>query len=55
MTAPTLTSHIARDAAKHRLAASSVVPVASGYELSLRPCEARFSRPGNATCSGGDR
>jgi hypothetical protein len=33
-----------RDAATLRLAASSVAPVASGYERSLRPCEAGVSR-----------
>ena len=55
MTAPTLTSRNPRDAVKRRLAASSVVSVASGYEHSLRPCDARFSHPLNAICSGGDR
>jgi len=55
MTTPTLTSRIPRESAKRRLAASSVAPVASGYEHSLRPCDARFSHPLNAICSGGDR
>ena len=41
-------------AAKQRLAASSVAPVASGYERSLRPCEACFSRPGTTIDSRGD-
>jgi len=36
------------------LAASSVAPVASGYERSLRPCEARISRSMNAACSEDD-
>src|SRR2546427_680494 len=34
-----------RGAAKRRVAASSVASVAYGYERSLRPCDARFSRP----------
>ena len=42
-------------AATRALAASSVAPVASGYERSLRPCEAGVSRPANAICTGGDR
>jgi hypothetical protein len=50
-----LTSRIRLGAAKRRLAASSVAPVASGYERSLRPCDARFSRLANAVCSKGDR
>jgi len=41
-------------AAKRRLAASSVAPVASGYERSLRACEARFSRPESTICLKGD-
>ena len=49
-----LASRTPRGAAKRRLAASSVAPVASGYERSLRPCEARFSQPGNVICSRGD-
>jgi hypothetical protein len=53
--APFLTPQVRRLAAKHRLAASSVVPVASGYELVLRPYETRFSRPANVICSKGDR
>jgi hypothetical protein len=55
MTAPTLTSRIPRESAKRRLAASSVAPVASGYELSLCPCATRLSRWQNAVCSDGDR
>jgi hypothetical protein len=54
MTVPSLTARISRTAAKQRLAASSVAPVASGYEGFLRPCDARFSRSGEAICSGGD-
>jgi hypothetical protein len=52
---PFLTSRTLQAAAKHRLATSSVAPVASGYERALRPCEARFSRPESAICSEGDR
>jgi hypothetical protein len=54
MTASFLTSRIPRGAAMRRLAVSSVAPVASGYERSLRPGEARISRPANAVCSEGD-
>jgi hypothetical protein len=67
MTATFLTARVPRSAAKHRLAASSVAPVASGYErgrvgftflaselLEAVPmCEARFSRSVNVICSGG--
>jgi hypothetical protein len=49
------TSRALGAAAKRRLAASSVAPVASGYERSLRPCEARFSLPEDAACSKDDR
>jgi hypothetical protein len=52
--AAVLAPRIPQAAAKRRLAASSVAPVASGYERSLRPCDARFSRLVNATCSEGD-
>jgi hypothetical protein len=55
MPASVLTSRILQTAAKLRIAASSVAPVASGYELSLCPCAARFSRSQNAVCSDGDR
>jgi hypothetical protein len=37
MAAPFLTSQAPRVAAKRRIAVSSVVPGASGYERSLRP------------------
>jgi len=42
-------------AAKRRLASSSVAPVASGYERSLRPSEACFSRLQHTICNGGQR
>jgi hypothetical protein len=51
MTADLLTSRALRRAAKRRHAASSVAPVASSYERSLRPCLACFSRAADATCS----
>jgi hypothetical protein len=43
-----------RGAAKLRQAASSVAPVASGYERSLRPCLACFSRPESTIYPKGD-
>ena len=55
MAAPFLASRTSRPAANGRLAASSVAPVASGYERSLRPCDATFSRPESTICSKGDR
>jgi hypothetical protein len=55
MATPILTSRIPGAPANRRLAVSSVAPVASGYERSLRPCEARFSAAANAICSEGDR
>jgi hypothetical protein len=48
------TSHAPAVAAKQRLAVSSVAPVASGYERSLRPCEARFSPSQDAIHEAGD-
>ena len=51
MPTPSLRARIPRGAAKRRLAASSVAPVASGYERSLPPSDARFSRPENALYS----
>jgi hypothetical protein len=42
-------------AAKRRIAASSVAPVASGYERSLRPSEMGVSRLAGTFCTGGDR
>jgi hypothetical protein len=55
MPTPALRPQVLRFAARHRLAASSVAPVTSGYERSLRPCDARFSRPVNVISSGGGR
>jgi hypothetical protein len=65
--APTFPSRTLGSAAKRRLAASSVAPVASGYErgwagfasapeLALRvsASDARFSPSESAICSGGD-
>jgi hypothetical protein len=54
MTATTRAARGPVHAAKLRLAASSVAPVACGYERSLRPCEACFSRPGTTIDSRGD-
>jgi hypothetical protein len=54
MAAPFPASRTLGRAAKRRLAASSVAPVASGYERSLRPCEARFSRPESTIYLKGD-
>jgi hypothetical protein len=42
-------------AAKLRLAASSVAPVAYGCERSLRPCEPGFSRLASTIQTKGDR
>jgi hypothetical protein len=42
-------------AAKLRIAASSVAPVAFGYERSLRPCAACFSPAARTIWSDGDR
>jgi len=44
-----------RRAAKRRHASSSVAPVASSYERSLRPGLTCFSRPESTICSEGDR
>jgi len=55
MAAPTLTARTLDAAAKRRHASSSVAPVASGYERSLRPSLACFSRPQGTICAGGDR
>jgi hypothetical protein len=54
MTAPLRTSRARRRAVNRRHAASSVAPVASGYERSLRPCLAWFSRPADTICAEGD-
>jgi hypothetical protein len=64
----TFTARTRGAAAKRRLAVSSVAPVASGYERGwagssfiapefpqgMPACEARFSLPASAICSGGD-
>jgi hypothetical protein len=42
-------------AATLALAASSVAPVASGYEHSLRPCDSGFSRLASTIQTKGDR
>jgi hypothetical protein len=58
MATPFLTSRIPGSAASRRLAASSVAPVASGYERSCVYLNADaywLSRPVNAICSEGDR
>ena len=55
MTVLSRLSRAPRGAATSGLAASSVVPVASGYEGSLRPCESGVSRPGSTSPTGGDR
>jgi hypothetical protein len=47
-------SRVRQRAAKLRLAASSVAPVAAGYERSLRPCDAGFSRPADTIHTEGD-
>jgi len=53
--APSRTSRTRQGAATLRLAASSVAPVAYGYERSLRPSEAGVSRLARTICPGGDR
>jgi hypothetical protein len=55
MTAPSRSSRTRQGAAKLALAASSVGPVASGYEPSLRPCQSGFSRLAGTSPTGGDR
>ena len=54
MTAALLTPRARQRAAKRRHAASSVAPVASGYERSLCPYLACFSRLPAAICEEGD-
>ena len=54
MAAP-IQSRTRRAAANLRLAASSAVPVASGYEHGLRPCDAGFSHAARTTHLDGDR
>ena len=61
MATPFLPSRTLEDAAKRRLAASSVAPVASSYERSAEyrrdeaHCDARFSRFESTIYSEGDR
>jgi hypothetical protein len=50
-----LASRALRSTAKLPLGSSSVEPVASGYELSLRPAEGRFSPAQSAVYSESDR
>ena len=52
--APFAVSRVRQHAAKLRLAASSVALVAAGYERSLRPCDAGFSRLANTIHTEGD-
>jgi dihydroorotate dehydrogenase electron transfer subunit len=54
MTAPSRTSRTHEGAATRALATSSVAPVASGYERSLRPCDSGF-HGGRRSGTGGDR
>jgi hypothetical protein len=58
MALPRLTFRVPRLAANPRSAASSVAPVASGYEHSCVYLNANaywFSRPVQTTCSEGER
>src|SRR5437764_9238 len=55
LTTPIRTSRTLQGAATLRLAASSVASVASGYEHSLRPCDAGVSRLERTSCTDGDR
>jgi hypothetical protein len=55
LTVTSFTSRTLAAAANHRIAASSVAPVASGYERSLRPCAARFSPIQRTICKRGNR
>jgi hypothetical protein len=55
MSTPFLLSRTLRAAAKRRHASSSVAPVASGYEGSLRPSLACFSPAQSTIYSEGDR
>ena len=54
MTLGHLTSRTPCAAANRRIAASSVAPVACGYELSLRPSAARFWPAQRAICKGAE-
>jgi dihydroorotate dehydrogenase electron transfer subunit len=55
LTAPSRASRTREGAATGALAASSVAPVASGYERSLRPCDSGVSRLARTSPTGGDR
>jgi hypothetical protein len=55
MSLPTRLPRTRQGAAKLRLAASSVAPVASGYERSLRPSQPGFSRLAGTIQTGGER
>jgi hypothetical protein len=55
MAAPSRMSRTRQDDANLALAASSVAPVAVGYERSLRPCQSGFSRLAGTSPTGGDR
>jgi hypothetical protein len=55
MAAPSREHRTRQGAAKLVLAASSVAPVASGYERSLRPCQTGFSRLTSTMPTRGDR
>jgi hypothetical protein len=55
MAAPSRLSRTRQGAAKLRLAASSVAPVAASYERSLRPCDAGFSPLASTSQPRGDR
>jgi hypothetical protein len=52
---PIRVAHALRGAANLRYAASSVAPVASGYERSLRPGLAWFSRAQSVPTTKGNR
>jgi hypothetical protein len=54
MTATSRTSRTLQHAAKLALGASSVAPVAYGYERSLRPSAHGFSRLSRTIRTGGD-
>jgi hypothetical protein len=55
MAAPARVPRTRQDAATLALAASSVAPVASGYERSLRSCQSGFSQLASTIPAGGDR
>jgi len=54
MTATSRLPRTRQGAATLALAASSVAPVASGYERSLRPCESGVSRLASTIQTGAD-